>query len=471
MSRLDRLFLVVLVALLLFGCGEKTLEPEEYLASTTPPPYLLKNPLEIIINEKTEGSFTERTLLIEGLSDKGIQEAINHRIAVLCQDVVSGDLPPYRGIQRKVPAGSILTGSNVDASIAYNYNNVASVVIYGNRSFSNSVNVGMMEGLTFDLNTGEEITLKQIFADDVDYIALINDKIGEALDAGNAFSEPTDFFMPWGANLKLVAPFKGISEDQKFYLFQGGLCLIFDDATPEFDIDLYATTLNIGFEELGDALAVTRRFSDREDYEKTSTIYEKSSPPVYEFLPGWDQTPIREEELLTIGDANVYRSMTLHEEIPVAAKQKARDLYQESLELGDWTSVEQYVWTTQVGGYTTVSRNISQYHENHWKNQVENACFDPVGKEIELADLFDSAYNYKKVIVSGLEKALKDRPDLSGIQPADLYEDLQFALNFSDISFTTAPIMGRDSSEAPVYFSISFEEFGCSNMQIFAPVS
>ena len=118
-----------------------------------------------------------------------------------------------------------------------------------------------------------------------------------------------------------------------------------------------------------------------------------------------------------------------------------------------------------------VSRNTSLYFGSYWRNQVENFCFDGEGNEIGLADLFVSDYNYRDIVLAGLKKALLERTDLSGIQAEDLMEGIQFSLNISDIGFTTTPLQGMDDSEAPVYFSITFEEFGCRHLTIFAPLS
>lgn len=65
--------------------------------------------------------------------------------------------------------------------------------------------VYVMEGLTFDLNTGNEITLADVFADNVDYLALLNNAVMKDLNEVSAQDE--GYFTRWHG-LKLAESLK-----------------------------------------------------------------------------------------------------------------------------------------------------------------------------------------------------------------------------------------------------------------------
>ncbi len=67
----------------------------------------------------------------------------------------------------------------------------------------------------FDLNTGEELALSDLFAPDINYSAMINERVQAAID----LNPETYFEGEFG--------FKSISEDQRFYLANGNLIVYF----------------------------------------------------------------------------------------------------------------------------------------------------------------------------------------------------------------------------------------------------
>ncbi len=454
--------------------------------------YLVKNPLEIITAEQGENDNYKRTLSIKGLSNQKVQESVNNTLEEIYGNMLEGDLPPYRGIRQKIGENSIINDSNLTASMSYNYNNVASILIYGNRTYKNQnsndnmsnnpdtpdntdslINVGMMDAYNVDLNTGERILLKDVFADDVDYRTILNDYISKMLMKSNATEEEQEYFTMDG-NLKLVSPFKGISDNQKFFLYQGGLGIIIDYNNPEFDMNLYPSTISISFEELDHVVAITERF-----YDVDSTLYESDSPPVYEFLQAWGGNDFREQSNENEGNVNIYRTLSYNKGIPKPALEKAKELYvidenklEELQQLTDptsesWNSLEQYVWTNVTGEYSTVTRNISIYYNGQWKSQNENYCYDAAGNEIALADLFVSGVDYKSIIMNGLEKTLSEWPTFLNQTGDQLYNELQFSLGLSEINFTTIPVEFDKFSESPINFSVTYEEIGCDNLTIF----
>lgn len=451
--------------------------------------YLVKNPLEVVPSEEFEGDNYRRTLTINGLVDQEVETSINNALEGIYAKILEGDLPPYRGIHQKISSTSGIYNSNLDASMSFNYNNVASVLISGNRTYveqggnanasqtpeeyNNMVNVGSMEAYNVNLNTGEQITLENVFADDADYKTLLNDYIAKILMKSNATEEEQEYYT-MGGNFKLVAPFKGISDNQKFFLYQGGLGLIFDYTNPEFDTNLYPNTIYINFKELGDVVAITERF-----YEENSNLYQSDREPVYEFAQSWDGNDYVDQKNEVMDNVNIYQTLRYNHNIPGAALEKAESLYvvdenklEELKKFADptsdiWTSLEQYVWTNVAGEYTTVTRNNSMSYNGQWKAESESYCYDADGNEIGLKDLFVPDYDYKSIIMGGLKKAINQMPTMENYDVNTLYDGMQFSLGLAEISFTTIPVKFADTSESPVYFSVTFEEIGCNNLLVF----
>lgn len=490
--------LLILAPALLFGTA-CTSNPHDVLPEVLPGAdsitspvvisYLVKNPLENIPAEVTEGANYKRTMTIKGLSNKEIQTSINNALEEIYVTVLEADLPPYRGIRQKISSNSVIYNSNLNASMSFSYNNVGSIMIHGNRAYveqdvngstiqksenpNDIINVGIMEAYNVDLNTGEQISLKDVFADDVDYKTILNDYIASLLLKSNATEEEDDYFS-MGGNLKLVSPFKGISDNQKFFLYQGGLALIFDYSNPEFDTNLYPSTIHINFKELGNVVAVTERF-----YDTNSDLYESDAAPVYEFPQAWNGNDVTEQNNELDGNVNIYQTLRYNKDIPKSAREKVKSLYlidekrlDEIKKLTDPTlemfnSFEQYVWTNVAGEYITVTRNTSMSYNGQWKAESENYCYDAAGNEIGLKDIFAPDYDYKSIIMKGLINALNQMPTEGNYDVNQLYNELQFSIGLSEISFTTNPVKFDDTSENSVYFSLTFEEIGCNNLVIF----
>lgn len=460
-------------ALLLVGtaCGKEE-STEIIINAPVEIPYFTRNPIEVITDEKTEGDGYSRTITIKGLSDEKVQEGINNELKATYRLMNESELPPYRGIRNRISSDMVISRSYLDADVTFNYNNVASIHIAGSRAYG-EVTVGVAEAYNINLVTGEEITLKDVFADDVDYKTLLNNAISKSLEKSNATEESEDYSY-MGGGIKLVSPFKGISEHQKFYLDQSGICLIMDYGNPEFDLGFYPVTIYISFEELGDVVAVTKRFSD-----SAKDLYESSDSPVYEFRPDWYGNSIHEEKNQTIDKINVFQSFQYSTDIPDQALVKVKELKtvdQENLKeikekadtsLQTWNSLEQYVLARKFGKYTMVTRSISMSFNNQWKAENLNFCYDEYGNELHISDLFVRGYDYEAIVMKALEKAVSQMVPVSSYNMEDLYKELQFGIELSEISFATRPLKTVPNQEAPIYFSIPYEEIGCENLTLF----
>ena len=480
-------FLSVMVVILLLtslaGCGREgpdTQEPEPTKAILSPVmiPYLVRNPIEADYTEKSEEGRTERTFTISGLSDQELQNSINGRLSDLYQRMSQGELPPYRGIRQVVPETATPSSASLDASLSFNYNNVISVMVYSNLNLEeqgkNPIYIGQMETMNIDLNTGKEVLLKDLFADDVDYLSLLSDIVNKRLIKSNPMEEEESYLDMMSGGLRLVAPFKGIREDQKFALYQGGITLIIDYENPEFNTGFYANSIYIPFEELGPVVAVTERFHD-----PGRNIYQSEKPLVYEFIQTGSLEREQKQELREIDGIQVYQTLSYPKDLPPKSLEKLQELQKPDdqtfrlLKEKAGTQeegipvMEQNIWATRTGKYISVSRNLSFYSMNVAYGVREDFCFDEKGLPVGLEDLFIEGFEWENLVRSSLDQAISQDPGLQGEDSDTWIQDLQFVLGLSEINFTTQPIKRQDGSEYPLYFFLSYEEIGCSNLRIF----
>jgi hypothetical protein len=472
---------IALISLLLIpviatmsSCGDAS-PSSKVINSPVVIPYLVKNPIEVVTLEKTDvPEFYNRKITIKGLLDKDVEQSINDELTSIYTKTIDGELPPYRGIKQLIREDAKPTSNTIDSNMSYNYNNVASIAIYGNRSYDNNAYVGLMEAYNVDLNTGKQITLKDVFADDVDYKSILNDYISKLLMKSNSTDESDNYFGVGSYALKLVAPFKGIADSQKFFLYPGGLALIFDYSNPEFDTGLYATTFYVTFQELGDSVAIAERF-----YDPSINIFEGNKSPVFEFIPSANLNWEQKQNSETIDNINIYQSISYSKDSPEQAIIKAESLYSIDVEVlaklkdmiipstDSWSSLEQYVWASSYGQYTNVTRNTSMYFNSKWVASNENYCFDNEGNVVELADIFVLGFDYKTRIMSGLKNAISQTNAPSEYNADNLYNSIQFSINGMDLSFTTEAVKFDEASTSPIYFALTYEEIGCENLMIF----
>lgn len=467
--------MIVPIIATMSSCSDGASSSRKVINSPVVIPYLVKNPIEIVTAEKTDvPEFYTRTITINGLNDKEIQKTINEELTSIYANVIEAALPPYRGIKQILRNDAKPSSNTIDSNMSFNYNNVASIAIYGNRNYDNITSIGLVEAYNVDLNTGKQLYLKDVFADDVDYKVILNDFISKLLMKSNSTDESDNYYGMGGYGLKLVAPFKGINDKQKFFLYPGGLVLIFDYSTPEFDTGLYATTIYITFQELGDTVAISERF-----YDPNISIFDGNKAPVFEFISSANLNWQQKQKSETIGKINTYQTMSYSSDMPEQAIIMAESLYPISLStfaelealidpaIDAYSSLEQYVWASTYGQYTTVSRNTSMYYNNRWKSDQDTFCYDSNGKEVTLSEIFLPSFDYKSKIIGALRNALSQMPSGSTYKAEELYEDIEFAIGVSEISFNTKPVTFDLSSESPVYCALTFEEIGCENLTIF----
>ena len=491
MSGLNKSISVALILMLILsvtGCSA-TPGSQSPINSPVKISYLIQNPIVANTTEKTDApEFYESRISLTGLKDAGIEKGINDEISALFEEVKGGSLPPYRGIKRMIPENSELTGSTVSTNLSYNYNNVASIVVYGYRNYVTpdktgkvptvleeryqySQYVGITKSLNYDLNTGKQISLKDVFTDDVDYIEILNDYIGNLILRNNV--EDEGYYGMAFSGAKLIAPFKGISADQSFFLVQGGLGLILDENNPEFDIGFYPATIIIGFNQLGDSIAITKRF-----YDEALSPFTSDAPKIKEFIQSYAGQETVKESSSKIGHIMIYSSYRYPDQIPQEVKERilALSVIDQDRIAGlnaayvagnDDGSFEQVVWATKAGPYTSVQRNTNYYANGGWESATDSICFDQEGRELALKELFIAGFDYETSIRKALTDSMTQMSLRESYSVDTLMQTIQFSIGNSEINIYTDTVKADATSSYPIYAQVTFREFGCENLTLF----
>ena len=439
-------------------------------------PYLVANPIEIIYNDQSEGS-RDRTLLISGLENRQIDDKINERLKTLYIEMKARDLPPYRGIKVKIPLGSELRDNYLHASVPYSFNNVISVVIENMRyyvtpdkasKYQYGHSVTVTETLNFDLNTGEEIALLDIFADDVNHEAIVNEHVSRLIMNSAASEEESSYGTYWGEpTIKLVSPFKQIQPDQKFYLFQGGINIVFDHNNPELDTSSFRpASLPIYFCDIGKNVAVTQRY-----WNEDNGIFANNAPPAKEFVEHSNakKRAVTQQEL---GDGYARLSYAYPEGLPEQILGLLHQLSQAAMVAAEamLPDVSEFTYSASaniVGPFINVSAGYHAYVGSRYEGLAQSFCFDSNSKQLSLPELFIDGYDYGRVIIEKLEAALLNdsTQDLSSAQ--DLYDGLDFTLGVSEVQFCTKQLIMTMWGYDWLRFQVPYKDFGCHNMTIF----
>ena len=452
--------------------------------------YLVVNPLPIVVEDtRAEGILNDNVVdFISGLRDEEVEKKINDNLRALYDDMRERDVAPYRGIRLLVTEGSTLARNYLRSNVTYNYNNVLSVQVLNGKAYvtkdgpygSSVTNVSTIETRNFDLTTGEEIRLKDVFADDVDYLEVLNNRISQRLLS----AMPTDESN--GHIGTLISSFTGISEDQVFLLTPQGINIVLDYRTPEFDTGFGYNGISLTFQELQGVVAVNQRY-----YSKDANIFLSESPALMELLAPPYHTPQVGESRDELTE-NVYAlaSYRYPESLPTSMREivmQKFEAYREKVnELllmteSQWL-VTHNVRATQAGRFTNVTVDQSVYQSDEpfvdyedpfrWMygregfvgSKSASYCFDGDGQERSLASLFVAGFDYQGVI----KKALAEATSRQGIwykeSPSveELWDDLQFSLDTTYLRFYTRPV-----DNEPIIFSVSFSQLGCHNMTVF----
>ena len=512
------IFVCALLALAVGLSGCTGAEPADPVPEDVPAPAMGKtefrslrnNPLEIIETQEESTSGNTRTTYfcntIAGLSDKAVEEKVNGRIMEVVEQQKTADIPSYRGIKTKVTSDYVLTDRQITQTVQGSFNNILSINVYMSMSYvhkddlwqkeaqgyyDNVVYVAETIPLTFDLNTGDEVQLKDVFHDDVDYMNVLNQWMDRHLALSSAVEEgwyPSSYEL----DLKLVGPFKGLPEDQGFYLTPYGLALVFgpDDTQFTSPYGFYTSTVTISWRELSDITALAYRFMDEE-----TELYTSSEHPVYSLLNMTEETVAGTAEHYMEDNISFNMALRYQDGLPENIVEKILELgaFDETIvqELKDSLTSESSgyydvsVYANCVGDYISLNfaESVYGWNENgepcydHYRNEYYSYHAD-TGEPLELAELFYERWNPEEIITNGMYRNQRKLSDLYDEVPKEDYvirdEVHQLYACFTSFSVDTTGLnllgswVDEETGETRTQWtSVPYEDIGCQYMTIF----
>lgn len=192
---------------------------------------------------------------IHGLKNKNVEDKINKLIYDSTINLLEKDLPPYRGVHSLISNTDIIQNISISPGVMGNAANILSIKITKYITLASSksntipeVYITESDVLNINLKTGELIPLSDLFADNCDYISILNSLVNEYLvkrrmDNGETYSLPLGEVYD---RTRLVSPFKGIKKNQKYFVDNWGrIFLLIDYNNPEFETDFIETEIVI----------------------------------------------------------------------------------------------------------------------------------------------------------------------------------------------------------------------------------
>ncbi len=511
--------MILSVAMIFCGCTSKeaspngNAQPQEdngpRINSPVEISYLIQNPIEVEEERLAddESNFAYTTLKVSGLSDKSLQKKVNERLKNVVNEMKGADLPAYRGVKAKFGENPELQSEYINSSVQFNSNNILSVLIGRTVCFEEGV-VSEARTLNIDLNTGEDVALCDVFCDDVDYIEYINEQFYKKLNDSDTDEENAYIGEIWFSQTQ---PFKGISENQKFYIseYTGDVVLIIDQDNPEFETTFNYENVSI---PVGDNAAYTKRFMHGDN------IYEYDGPEMKRLIGEDLLLDVNEYSDSNLGaDDNLTADISLRysSQMPEELQKKAKSfkalskegidrlnevigLYADDVEVEPSGNYERRVYADRINNfwYILVNDYISTggwiydpegdaYNQDYITVNISNYhTYNPnTLKEMKLKDIFKTNTNVKKIVKNAMRKAVEENEELYDDELDDavydsLYEHItgfyptQQALfiSFGDI----LELLDENMVSADVKYELAYtltelkyKNLGCDNLILF----
>lgn len=442
--------------------------------------WLVQNNLITEEQREENSKHTINYVKIAGLKDKNVETKINDRIQSKVTEIEKALQPetiaPFRGVRTKIFEDSKLLNSSVYSFTAFNFNHILSVQFQGSGNYGadgsmyggeNTIFLNISDAINIDLNTGDEIALKDIFVNGYDYVSAINDYIMKEIGNQNGIEEfkDNDDYMFYYNGYQLVAPFDGISEEQPYGLARHTLIVMFPPDDPRFISANFSVSFAIPLGYFGDNLAIDQRF-----YASDTSLYDdaKTSMVLISWGNGQQGGGQWEEGSFDNGryTINIYNNTDVFDERFDAYVEDLRSYLKSLHAEGRDNFVDAYVTKREIGGFVTFSKNwwsVMSQVNGYYSEQV---VYDENGDKKELSDLFVPGFDYETVIRERIKAQYMKTNNLTEAEFFQYYGQRQFSIEDMSLSFSfPAPDMMKDYGT--IWASIEFDEFGIENLTIF----
>lgn len=426
---------------------------------------LTYNDYELI--DETAASGTEikiMPLVISSIIDTAVQNKINKAIADKIVELKKyaefSNLPVYRSFYTVYPSKSSgIDGIGIYPSVRSIANNILSIeftiAVWIKNKMSNyeTEDFQIKDSLNFDLNTGNEVTLSDLFVNGSDYESALNMAI---LMKSQSKTEPLPGYGFWEQDTyQYVGGFTGIEGDVKFFLTDESIVLIFNPQYEAFINGFSTTLISVNMETLIDILAYGQRFTQNNQQLtlKTSTrknyLYPVETVRKYEQI---NNITVLSNITRLIVLTDFYK--TLRDGIIASDYERIAAINDPNIKRLDYDFT-----AVQSGPYLNITSLIFTGHLYY----VMNATYKPDGTKLTFSDVFADGFDYetyyKNLIMEDYEqnKEMYDAP----IDPDLIYDEMAKSLMIrkdeSNCLVTLTNDFIQDFSWDPGYFFFSVE--------------
>ncbi|MBN2850371.1 MAG: hypothetical protein JXK92_06890 [Erysipelotrichaceae bacterium] len=418
-------------------------------------------------------------IAVRGLKDETIQANINQEIKDAYDRLITYSkletLPPYRGLKTKIDEGYI-GYPTVSTAVTYNKNNVLSIVLNGQYQFtrndgSDSIYVGAVEALTFDLTSGRSLKIGDLFTNDKPAKDILNPLVFELIRIKSSeYIDSSSYpFVGGYGYLEEVSPFQGIQGNQVFSLDTTGVTLYFDYRTPRFDTRNMPFTFTIPFGLIESNFAGTLRFQ-LETYPYLNPV---SS---YSYLSTYSREKrVTLQENTVLDGYPFYRYLSYPQDtqpwaldrihaVDASASADIRTLFDGKISY----AYRSIVFNT-LGPYSILDVYTSIQGEDRYAYLQQHETYDAEQNQIAFDDLFKEGYDIDTLLRKKINEQLSYFDEEWGMKDrVDEYlANLSFRIDVAGItvdSYAESPF-NKNLYSISVY--LGYDEIGCENLKMF----
>lgn len=472
------LYVLVIVLFLCTSCNSlnKEIASEDELENLSIMPYnqrkfIYQNGLNV---EYEQNSVNEDNKYIEkyypqinGLINKEVEKNINNDIV----NLVNMHLKKAENFITKKYPDPVIQSISTSAFVNYSCNNVifiefSSYVNYNAGTVSEGYYIASSVG--YDLNTGNKLSLKDLFINGIDYNTLLNNHIYMEIIKSN-YDDPDSLYMN--------KPFQGIRNNQSFSFNENRLSIIMDEQNDEFNTTGYPVTIDIPLKEIGSDLAIFDRYFNEEENIFVSDRIKKLMPnyQYYEVNDGimeYDEyynIHIEAGEFKNMDDFKTKQMLEamVSQNLDVDSfRERAKD-YSSSYPgkyYGNLYHVVDVMMSS--GGYLSMNAFSSKNENNTIENHEKHINFDlNNNKMMTLKDIFAEGFDYKTEILEILRAFPKySLPEGTFSENEEiLFAENDFNFN-SDAVFIILYQPGAHVREYKIW--IEYKDIGYENISI-----
>ena len=364
--------------------------------------------------------------VISGLKDAAVENVINQKIYDTYRELCAQtELPAYRGskaLEKTFVTKRIDIFPGEEACIGNLYSLSMRKLWSMERGESKDVASRIIierRTMVFDLATGQLVPLRALFGDDVDYQAVVNQAVREALPV--VPSEWQESYEHNGTHvynsphLSLIAAFEGIREDQPFVVNAEGICLFFDETDGEFETQTGTfSDLTLYYDDLKESAIYPLRFA------ATPKLYENEALGAALFPVNYQQVSEVKQEMrdgipckellsypksLTEKEKSRYIDQTRREVL--SWQQQWAEEHREELQRCERSYLTYRCNVGRTLAYYSVAHEVYGGYDDGNMGRSKYVVYEiDTGKEVAVEDLFLPSCDAKEVLLAHLQKAI-----------------------------------------------------------------